>query len=91
MREDIHRVESKISCPVFQRQEVIIRNLTDKINAVKITQEKAMFAWELWKEVNVLFSCRDYKDTSLDCKNCHFIANLRKRTADLIMKTKNPR
>lgn len=86
MREDIDRAEPKISCPAFQRQEAIIRNLTDKINAVKITQEKAIFAWELWKEVDVLFSCQDYKDTSLDCKNCYFIANLRKRTADLIMK-----
>jgi hypothetical protein len=88
MREDMHKEETKISCLAFQRQEAIIRDLTDKINAVKVVQEKARFAEEIQKEVDVLLSCQDYKDTGLDCKNCRFIANLRKKTADLIIKVK---
>ncbi|MBU4304853.1 MAG: hypothetical protein KJ893_04415 [Candidatus Omnitrophica bacterium] len=81
----MRKEETKISCLTFQRQEAVIRNLTDKINAVKIAREKALFAEEIQKEVDVLLSCAGYKKESLDCKNCHFIANLRKKTTDIII------
>ena len=80
--------ESKISCQTLQKQEGVIKDITDKINMTKEVPEKAEFAEELQKEVDVLLSCPDYKEKSLDCKNCHFIANLRKKTADLIIKAK---
>lgn len=80
--------EPKINCPTFQKQEPIIKDLTDKINKAKGVQEKAKFAEELQKEVNVLLLCTDYSDTSFNCKNCRFIANLRKKTADLVIKAK---
>jgi len=80
--------ETKINCPTFQKQEMVIEQVTDKINKVKGVQEKAGFAEELQKEVNVLLSCPEYNEKNLDCKNCHFIANLRKKTAGLIIKTK---
>jgi hypothetical protein len=38
--------------------------------------------------VDVLLSCPDYESQSLDCKNCHFISNLRKKTSNLIIKAK---
>jgi len=78
--------EARISCTVFQKQELIIKDITDKINMAKRVQEKARFAEELQKEVDVLLSCRDYDGERLDCKNCHFIADLRKKTADLVIK-----
>ncbi len=84
----MRKEDSKISCPVFQKQESAIKDITNKINAIKGVTEKAVFAEELRKEVDVLLSCQDHKDTSLDCKNCRFIANLRKRTTDLIIKAK---
>ena len=80
--------KSKISCPTFQKQESVIKDITDKINQAKEVQEKARFADELQREVEVLLSCPDYDVKSLDCKNCRFIANLRKKTADLIIKAK---
>lgn len=80
--------ENKINCQTFQRHESIIKEITDKINQVKGVQEKAIFAEELKKEVGTLLSCPDHKNESLDCKNCRFIANLRKKTADLIIKAK---
>jgi len=80
--------ESRISCPTFQKQESIIREITDKINAIEGIVGKAIFAEELQKETDVLLSCPDYKDTTPDCKNCHFIANLRKKTANMIIKAK---
>ena len=80
--------KSKIGCPTFQKQESVIKGITVKINGAKGVQEKAGFAEELKKEVDVLFSCPDYESQSLYCKNCHLIANLRKKTSNLIMKAK---
>lgn len=80
--------EPKISCPAFQKQESIIKDITNKINRAKGVLEKARFAEELLKEVNVLLSCPDYDKEKFDCKSCRFIANLRKKTADLIIKAK---
>ena len=79
--------EAKINCTTFQKQEPVIKNITEKINGAKGVKEKAKNALELQKEVDVLLSCSDYKEGSLDCGSCHFIANLRKRTANLIIKS----
>jgi len=76
----------KINCPIFQKQEPIIEKITNNINSATDVKEKAKFAVELQKEADVLFSCSDYDAKKLDCKNCHFIANLRKKTASLIIK-----
>ena len=80
--------KSKINCKTFQRQELVIKDITDKINQAKGVLEKARFAEDLHKEVEVLLNCSDYDDKKLDCKNCRFIANLRKKTAGLIIKAK---
>ena len=80
--------DAKINCPTFQKQEPVIEEITAKINGAKGVLEKAEFAEELQKEVNVLLSCQDYNEESTDCSNCRFIANVRKRTTDLIIKAK---
>jgi hypothetical protein len=79
---------AKINCQTFQKQEPVIEDITAKINSAKGVSEKAEFAEELQKEVNVLLSCPDYNDKSKDCGNCRFIANVRKRTTDLVIKAK---
>lgn len=81
-------ISNGVNCAVFQKQEAIIKDITSKINAIEGVAGKAVFAEELRKEVDVLLACQDYKDASLDCKNCRFITALRKRTADLIVKVK---
>ena len=80
--------DSKINCQIFQKQEPMIENITAKINDAKGVLEKADFAKELQQEVNVLLSCPDYNEKSTDCSNCRFIANVRKKTTDLIIKAK---
>lgn len=80
--------KSKIICQVFQKQEAVIKDITNRINTIERVVGKAVFAEELRKKVDALLACQDYKDTSPDCKNCHFIANLRRETADLIVKAK---
>ena len=77
-----------INCTTFQKQEPIIKEITDKINTAQKVMEKAELAEELQKEVDVLLSCPYYDKASINCKNCHFIANLREKTASLIIKAK---
>ena len=79
---------AKINCAVFQKQEAVIKDITGKINAIEGVAAKAVFAEILRNEVDVLLACQDYKGASIDCENCRFIANLRKRTADIIIKVK---
>ena len=80
--------DAKINCSVFQKQEPVIKDITAKINKAKDVLEKADFAEELQKEVDILLSCPDYNQGNIDCSNCRFIANVRKETADLIIKAK---
>ena len=77
-----------INCLTFQKQEPVIKDITDRINIGETVLEKATFAEELQEEVNVLLSCTNYDEASINCKNCYFIANLRKKTANLIIKAK---
>jgi hypothetical protein len=84
----VDKDKDKVSCTVFQKQEAVAKDITNKINAIEGVTGKAVFAEELRKEMDVLLSCQDHKDTNLDCKNCHFIAKLRKKTADFIIKAK---
>jgi hypothetical protein len=80
--------KAKISCPIFQKQELLMKDFTESVNMAKNVQEKAGFAERLKEEADVLLSCRDYNDKRLDCKNCHFITSLRKKTSNLIIKAK---
>lgn len=85
----MYKEEAKINCQIFQKQELVIKDLTDKINKAEGVQEKAKFAEELQRKANVLLSCPDYDKKSLGCKNCHFISEMREKTANLIIKAKN--
>jgi hypothetical protein len=80
--------DAKINCSAFQKQEPVIEDITAKINNAKDVLEKADFAEKLQEEVNVLLCCPDYKEKNTDCSNCRFIAKVRKKTADLVIKAK---
>jgi hypothetical protein len=80
--------ELKIDCATFQRQEEVIERTTAKINCVGDISEKAELAEELHEEVEVLISCPEYDEKSADCNKCRFIANVREKTATLIIKAK---
>ncbi|MEI6633061.1 MAG: hypothetical protein WCP22_04485 [Chlamydiota bacterium] len=78
-----------IGCPKFLRQEDAIKGITDTLNAAKGAAAKAEFAGELKKAVDLLLSCEDHDDKESDCRNCHFIGQIRRKTADLIMRARN--
>ena len=45
-RKNMHKEEPKITCPIFQNQETVIKDINDKINMAKGVREKAIFAEE---------------------------------------------
>ena len=82
------KADAKINCPMFQKQELAMEDITAKINNAKNILEKAEFAEKLQEEVDVILCCPDYNDENTDCSNCHFIANMRKKTAYLVIKAR---
>jgi len=77
-----------MNCPTFLKQEAVIKDLADRINRAQGVSEKAGIAGEMLKEVAVLLSCLEYDEEKADCGNCRFIANLREKTARLIIRTR---
>lgn len=80
--------DEKISCSIFQNHEPRIKASTDNINRAKTPQEKIRYAERLLNDVNELLDCPEFKKHVLECENCHMITNVRKQTAELIIKTK---
>lgn len=79
----------KIECPIdlFQPQEKKMQSIIQEINISKDLNEKAAYANELQKEVDVLLECKSYDEKNLNCKGCQTIANLRQKAVDIVLKT----
>ncbi|MFH1856370.1 MAG: hypothetical protein ABH836_03955 [Candidatus Omnitrophota bacterium] len=84
----MHKEETKINCPVSRKQEFVIKDIIDKINQAENARDKARYAEELRGKADILINCPDFEKENIDCNSCRFIANLRKKTADLIIKAK---
>ncbi len=85
----MYKKMSEIDCQIFNKQELLIGNLIDKVNKSKDNHDKSIFAEELKHEVDTLLICSDYDAESMDCINCHAISKLRQKTAELIEKLGN--
>jgi hypothetical protein len=73
----------RIQCFLCLKESSEIENLNKKINETKDISEKATFAQLLLSKVNSLIEL--HKDKSSPCIT---VLNLRKQTAELIIKTK---
>lgn len=78
----------KIKCAIFQSKNEIIAGITKAINEAEEVEKKAHLADGLIKEVETLLICKHFDEKRADCKICHYIAKLRKQTANLIIKAK---
>lgn len=76
----------QIDCHIFSDHRDKIVTLTKSINGAKIISDEVDKAHELLRIVNILLDCGKYDEKKEDCKNCHFILNLGKETAGLIIK-----
>ncbi len=78
----------KIKCPIFKSKNETIEGITKAINEAENIEKKAQLAERLIKEANEILSCEHFDEKRVDCKICYYIADLRKKTANLILKTK---
>ena len=78
----------KIKCVIFQAKNETIERITQAINEAKDVKGKAVIAQKLLNEVEELLTCKHFSRGEAECKICHYIANLRKKTANLILKAK---
>jgi len=76
---------SKISCEIFCREEIVIKDLTLQINRIKDPRIRKIRAQDLLKKVTKLLGCWMYEDGKVDCHNCQMISKLRKKTALFII------
>ncbi|MBI5306348.1 hypothetical protein HZB04_02075 [Candidatus Wolfebacteria bacterium] len=86
MREE--KKIKKIKCPIFTSKNEEIEKINKAINEAGEIGGKARLAERLIKEVDELINCKLFDEKRVDCKICHYIADLRKRTANLILKAK---
>ncbi|MFH1005972.1 MAG: hypothetical protein V1800_00540 [Candidatus Latescibacterota bacterium] len=82
----MQEAKPEIACPVFLRQEDKIGRLTNEINRSKDIGHKAGLAEKMAKEVELLLSCQDHDERSLDCVSCYTVSILRNKMAKLILR-----
>jgi len=77
-----------IHCPIglFPRQEAEIARLTQAINRAPTAAEKAPWGQALMEAVDMLLACEQYDEGSMDCDLCRNFAELRRKTAVLVVK-----
>jgi hypothetical protein len=85
-RSDVAEPSPEINCSIFLSEEKVIKRLTKEINETKNVEQKAVKAQELIDEEDTLLSCKDYNAKNEDCKNCRIISDLRKKTAEIVVK-----
>jgi len=80
---------TQIICPIdlFQPQEKKMQSIIQEINTSKDINEKASYANELQKEVDVLLKCKSYDEKNLNCRSCQTIADLRQKAVEIVLKT----
>ena len=72
-------------CPKYFSKKKNIEQLTHEINCSKDVNAKAEKAPELIKEADALLSCEEYSKDDQECSECHRIASLKKKTAQIIL------
>lgn len=83
-----HETQAGIDCPIdlFPGQETEISQLTQAINQAPTAAEKKPRAEALIEAVDVLLACDAYDEANLNCGLCHRFSELRRKTAELVVK-----
>ena len=85
---DKQKDNSTIHCNIHQNSYTSINAIKQKINRGSSVVIKAKYAEELSDQVACLIDCQQYDNQKQACNDCRMIADLHKKTADLIMNAK---
>ena len=78
----------QVKCSIFKSKDEEIEEINKAINEAREIRGKAHLAERLIKEADGLLACKLFDEKKPECKICHYITDLRKRTATLILKAK---
>ena len=84
------RKQKEVKCAVFKSKNETIEIIIRAINETEDIKRKTRFAERIIQEMGVLLLCEYFDERRADCKICHYVANLRKKTANLILKASLP-
>lgn len=79
---------STIQCDIYQDCYAAMDEIKLNINQGSTVGIKAKYAEELLDRVACLTDCPQYSDQKQECKHCRMMANVHKRTAEIIIKAK---
>jgi len=74
-----------VDCPIFLEYEERIKKLSQSFNTHRISSKKVDKAQELLDIIDILSNCPRYNEESEECKNCHFILNLRREIGRIVI------
>jgi ribosomal protein L29 len=81
----INKYIFEINCPDFSEYDEKIKVLTIVIESREISAKKVDEAQELLKITDLLLFCPKYNEEKEECENCHFVLNLRREIARIII------
>jgi hypothetical protein len=82
------KAQANIHCPIdlFPRQETEVSRLTEAINQARTAAGKVPFAEAMIETVHMLLACEAYDEGSMDCRLCRQFSQLRRKTAEVVVK-----
>jgi hypothetical protein len=82
------KAQANIHCPIdlFSGQETEVSRLTGAINQARTAADKAPWAQAMIETVDVLLACEAYDEGSMDCRLCRQFSQLRRKTAEVVVK-----
>jgi len=75
----------KISCPNFHNQYSRLLDDRKKINRSVRSMEKTIYAEDYEEHLKTLLNCQNYDLHKPDCRNCRIVANLKKKSAEILI------
>lgn len=83
-----HFNAEKINCPSFTKKYNQILDNKHKVNRSVRGIEKAIYAEDFEKGIKNLLDCGDYNPLQMDCLNCRVVANIQKKSAEIMLQMK---
>ncbi len=83
-----HFNAEKITCPSFTKKYNQILDNKHKVSRSVRSIEKAIYAEDCEEGINELLDCGDYDPVKMDCLNCRVVANIQKKSAEIILQMK---
>lgn len=79
-----------IKCRIFLYQEKEVQFLLDKISFTTHKNKASHVATALFRELEMLLNCEEFKPGNLNCIQCRVISEIRQKTAQIAISRGKP-